>query len=152
MKRRFLLLLIAVTALFNATKSAAAGSDDRVTYSLMLQSLAPNAGGQQAYALRRGTDKIEMSLFANRSLYAGNFPLMGATYDWRFAICGRSCFWQFYAQAGVGLSTAGPMVEILWSSILLWTVRIDMATHLIVIPNRVITWSYPLWVGFAIPL
>ncbi len=126
--------------------------DKRVTYSLQAMALAPNAGGQMAFALRRGTNENELSAFANTYLYAGDYPLLGAIYAWRFPIVNDEWFWQFYVQLGAGISTAGPVAEILWGTIMLWTVRVDIATHVLFIPNRVILWSYPVWVGISIPL
>lgn len=123
-----------------------------VTYSAQFAAFAPNAGGQTAFSARRATDNHEWSLFANNYLTTGAVPLTGITYDLRFPICDQHCFWQFYVQTGVGISTAGPMVELLWGTILLWTMRLDFTTQMYVIPNRMIIWSYPLWVGISIPL
>ncbi len=138
-----LMLAIASIPAFAKTKM--------VTYSLQAIAYAPNAGGQEAYALRRATDDNEWTLFVNRALYAGDYPLTGATYAWRFPVCDQSCFWQFYVQAGAGLSTAGPILEVLWGTTLLWTMRVDVATQMFFQTNRMITWSYPLWVGISMP-
>ena len=127
-------------------------ANDAVTYSLQIGALAPNAGGQTAYALRRATDEDEWFLFQNQYLSAGPLPLIGVGYDRRFPICDQSCFWQFYVQVGGGVSTAGPMVEILWGTNLFWLLRIDVGTHFYVTKERVITWSYPLWTGISLPL
>jgi hypothetical protein len=123
-----------------------------VTYSAQFLAYAPNAGGQQAYSLRRADDKGEWSVFANTYLMTGAFPLSGMTYNWRFPICNQSCFWQFFVEAGAGVSTAGPMVEVVWGSILLWSLRVDLSTQAFLIPQRVILWSYPFWMGVSLPL
>ncbi len=140
-----------IVALATCFATAASGANKMATYSLQVAAFAPNAGGQEAYALRRATDKVEWSVFVNRYLYAGDYPLMGATYDWRFPICDQSCFWQFYIQAGVGLSTTGPVLEVLWGTTLLWVARVDIATQMFFQSNRLISWSYPLWIGVSIP-
>lgn len=147
---RIIMLLFAV-ALASISVPAWAKSE-RTTWSALGLALAPNAGGQAAYSVRRATDDNEIGVFANTYLMAGNYPLLGAVYDWRFPICGQECFWQFFAQAGVGLSTAGPLVELTWSTIPFWILRVDITTHIIAVPWRAVTWSYPLWVGLSLPL
>ena len=122
------------------------------SYSLLLKSHTSNAGGQDAYSLRRSSDETEWNLFINTYLLAGNEPLVGATYNKRYAICGHSCFWQFYVQAGIGGSTAGPVVELLWGTVFLWVVRIDIATQIYITRERAVFWSYPAWVGLSMPL
>ena len=123
-----------------------------VTYSAAWQAWAPNAGGQRAYALRRATPHSEISIFMNEYLLAGNNPLYGATYDWRLPICDRNCFWQFYVQMGAGISSGGVLGEILWSSTFLWVARLDIATQIFLSQQRLVTWSYPLWLGLSLPL
>lgn len=123
-----------------------------VTYSLQVLALAPNAGGQNAYALRRATDEEEMFAFYNNYLGAGEYSLIGLGYDWRFPICDQSCFWQFYFEAGGGVSTAGPFAELLWGTNIFWVARLDISTHFYLTSKRVIGWSYPLWVGISMPL
>lgn len=146
--------------LFSETNQLYAASK-KVTYSLQAMALAPNAGGQMAYALRRGTNEREMSVFANTYLYAGDYPLVGAIYSWRFPIVNDDWFWQAFVELGAGITTAGPVAEILWGTIMLWTVRVDIATHLMFVPSNsdrsgrpanMILWSYPIWVGLAVPL
>ena len=126
---------------------------------------APNAGGQDVYSVSYLRKNIEYSLFANQSLSAGSYPLTGATVSYRFYALDYSNFWQFYVQGGAGLSTGGPLGEILWGvtipMIPLWLptaspkyvpqIRIDVANQFYVSKTRVITWSVPLWVGFSVP-
>lgn len=140
---RALLLLMALwaTPLF--------GKDGAV-YSLQGMALAPNAGGQQAIALRRATAKSEWTVFANEYLRAGNQPLVGALYGLRFPVMGRSRGLQMIFETGVGVSSVGPMVELLWGTTLLWSVRLDVATHLYLAKERAILWSYPLWIGVSV--
>jgi hypothetical protein len=71
--KTFVLFLVVTTA-----PRAFAADSKMVTYSLQVLALAPNAGGQNAYALRRATDSSEYALFYNNYLGAGNFPLIGA--------------------------------------------------------------------------
>jgi len=122
------------------------------TYTLQLQATAANAGGQKAYALRRGNDFGELGVFYNEYLTAKDMSLFGATYGWRFPICGQSCFWQAFAQVGGGISNGGPLFEVIWSTIPFWVVRLDFATQIFVGKTRLITWSYPLWLGVSLPL
>jgi hypothetical protein len=144
--------LLAILIVASTIGSQASARSERTTWSVMGMALAPNAGGQAAYSLRRATDQNEMGVFANTYLQAGNYPLLGAVYDWRFPLCGQECFWQFFAQAGVGLSTGGPLVELTWGTIPFWILRVDVTTHIIAVPYRAVTWSYPLWVGLSLPL
>ena len=155
----FLLSVVMICVSFGNDTSFAA--EKKITYSLQAMALAPNAGGQMVYALRRGTNDREMSVFANTYLYAGDYPLTGAIYSWRFPIVNDDWFWQLYVELGAGISTAGPMAEILWGTIMLWTVRIDIATHVMFVPSNsdrsgrpasMVLWSCPIWVGLAIPL
>jgi hypothetical protein len=144
------LRLFVIAVLATAPVSLRAAED--ITYSLQVAALAPNAGGQQVYALRRATDKNEWFLFSNSYLETGKYPLTGVGYNWRFPICDQECFWQFYVEVGGGISTAGPMAEIIWGMNLLWVTRLDIGTHFYVTQNRIITWSYPLWAGISVPL
>lgn len=145
------ILLIALGLLF-FIKSDVLMAERGVSYSLQLKALAANAGGQDAYALRRVTEDIEWSLFQNTYLRAGSLPLMGSIYSWRHSFCDQSCLIQVYCQGGIGLSTAGPVLEMLWGTNLFWLVRVDVATQIYFSTTRVIFWSYPLWVGFSIPV
>jgi len=139
---------------------------DSTRYTVTVQglSLAPNAGGQDAYSLRLATNDWEAGLFSNQYITAGNYPLTGGTYDWRFPICDDSCWMQFFAQFGGGASNAGPIAEVTWGSIIpllpLWlptsaprfvpALRVDITTQLIFIRYRIVTWSYPLWAGLSV--
>ena len=150
MKRTLQIFLIVYLLFLDS--SLLLGKTNITTYSLQLHALAPNAGGQEAYALRRATNSWELELFVNTYLRTGEYPLAGIIYNKRFAICDDSCFWQFYVQAGAGLSTAGPIIEFLWGTNFLWIIRLDIATQVLANPNRLIFWSYPLWIGFSLPL
>jgi hypothetical protein len=123
-----------------------------VSYAIQWQASAPNAGGQQAYGFRRSTQKSEWGLFINDYILAGGRPLVGGVYDFRYPLCGSGCLLQVYGQAGLGLSSAGVFSEIGWSTTTLWIFRIDVLTHLYFTRSRIINWSYPLWIGFTIPL
>ena len=116
-------------------------------------SLAPNAGGQNSYALRLGLDqdKRELGFFANQYLNAGGLPLIGVIYSIRFPLCQHSCLVRSVFQLGGGFSSAGPMVEFLWSTIPLWFFRIDIATHVYATTTLPILWNYPLWLGLTLP-
>ena len=122
------------------------------TYTLQLKAHTSNAGGQQVYGVRRGNDTHEISGFYNQFLLSGGKPIWGGTYHWRFPICGIECFWQFYAQAGIGLSTGGPILEFTWSTTAFWVARIDFATQIFVTRTRLVSWSNPLWIGVSVPL
>ena len=127
-------------------------------------SLAPNAGGQNAYALRLATNEWEISGFSNLGISINGRALTGATYDWRFPICDDSCWWQFFVQTGVGASNGGPLAELTWGSVLplvpIWlpftaprylpALRLDMTTQIIATRWRAVTWSYPLWAGISV--
>ena len=114
--------------------------------------LAPNAGGQQVYSLRLSVDdRIEYSVFSNQYLMTGKYPLSGFIYDWRFPVCEQGCFLQSFAQIGVGLATAGPLVAITWNLTPFWLFRIDFSTHIYASVDRVIVWNYPFWLGLTVP-
>ena len=126
--------------------------------------LAPNAGGQNAYSLRLATNNWELSGFSNLSVAVGGRALTGATFDWRFPICDDSCWWQFFVQAGAGVTNGGPVTELTWGSVLplvpLWlpfgtprylpALRLDITTQVLAIRWRAVTWSYPLWAGLSV--
>ena len=135
------------------------------TVSSQVGALAPNAGGQQAYSLRLASSDWELGAFSNQYLLAGSAPLSGLTADWRFAVCDSSCFWQVHLHLGGGFSNGGPIAQITWSAMIpmlpiwlpietikylpLW--RLDVTTQMIAIRYRAVTWSYPLWIGVAVP-
>lgn len=143
----------------------AQAADTRYAVTAQAKALAPNAGGQDAYSLRVGTNNWEVGAFANKYITAGGVPLIGSTFDWRLPICDDSCFWQFFAQAGGGLSTGGPLAEITWGTMIplapLWLpvraprflpqFRLDFTSQFIFVRYRAVTWSYPLWAGISFP-
>ena len=135
--------------LMMAAKESFANYD---TISLHYKSWTSNAGGQVAYSLKWAhNDEWEWNLFSNQFLITGDFPLTGLTYGLRFPVCKRSCFISMFGQAGIGLSSAGPVVEFLWSLKPLWLFRIDMVTHLYFSQPQPIVWSYPFWLGMSVP-
>ena len=125
---------------------------------------AANAGGQNAYSLRYFHAGNEFQVFANKSLTAGGLPLFGAGYGPRFNGC-QECFWKPFIQTGAGFTNAGPFVELDWGITIpvlpIWLpmdppkfvpqLRVDFATHLIFGQIRPSIWSYPLWLGIAVP-
>lgn len=125
---------------------------DDYTLSLQYRAMTANAGGQQAYALRLShDDKGEFLLFSNFFLLTGTWPLTGFAYDRRFVICSRSCFVRSFFQIGIGATTAGPLVELLWNITPFWLFRIDVVTHFYFSQIKPIFWNYPLWIGFSVP-
>lgn len=150
LKKFFLPLIQAFALLFLLSSPAWAAK--KASYSLQFHALAPNAGGQRAFALRRATDEREWSVFANEYLRAGDNPLIGGLYSFRYPICGQECLVQVYAQTGVGVTSVGPAVEFLWGMNLFWTVRLDVASQFYFTMNRVVLWSYPLWIGLSVSL
>ena len=93
-------------------------TDTKYTVTGQYMALAPNAGGQQAYALRLGTNDWEGGAFSNQYILAGDKPFTGVFYDFRFPICDDSCWWQFFAQTGGGFSNGGPFAQITWGTII----------------------------------
>jgi hypothetical protein len=147
-----------------AVPGRAVAADDKYTVSAQAMALAPNAGGQEAYTLRLATNDWEAGAFSNQYIVAGDQPLTGVFYDLRYPICDDSCWWQFFAQTGVGISNGGPLAQITWGTVLpllpLWlptssprylpALRLDITTQMIFIRYRGVTWSYPLWAGISI--
>ncbi len=143
---------------------AFAAEPNRYTVSFKAISLAPNAGGQEAYSLLLAKGQWEGQIFRNHYLMAGDAPLMGGTIAARLPMCGQSCWWQFYTSFGVGFATTGPIAEITWSSFFpllpIWlpitpprflpSLRLDLTSQFLFFQKRHITWSYPLWAGLAI--
>lgn len=124
--------------------------------SLQGMALAPNAGGQESYSIRYFNEKqnIEYGLFSTNYLVTdGGFPLTGFGGTYRWNICGEDCFAQAYILTGGGISQIGPYAELTWGTIMSWVTRIDITTQLYFSysEQRVITWSYPLWVGVSVP-
>ncbi len=144
---------------------AAFAKEDRYALTAQALSFAPNAGGQQAYSFRVSTSSLEVGAFSNSYLLVSDRPLMGGTADYRFSVCKKHCWWEFFAQIGGGISTAGPLLEATWGAMIpllpLWlpgpapkyipALRLDITTQMILIQWRGITWSYPVWAGLTIP-
>lgn len=142
----------ALLALLMLMIKSTALQSEPASYSFSWQAFAPNAGGQRAYILRRSTNHKEINLFYNEYLVAGSQAIMGGGYNWRFPICDNACFWQFFVQSGLGVSTGGPYVEFSWTTVPFWLARLDITTHLFITKSRLVTWSYPLWIGISLPL
>jgi hypothetical protein len=150
--------------LFCGFSQAMAGERGSYDVSFSQGALAANAGGQDAMAVRVHHEGRELHGYINPSLSTGGRPLVGAGYGIRFDAC-SDCFWKAFVQSGLGLSTAGPYLELDWGLavpiIPIWLprdpfryvpqLRIDFATHLIFSNVRPSVWSYPLWLGFSIP-
>jgi hypothetical protein len=165
--RRKRLVAAAATLAFGMALGGgnAGAANEKTKVSVQYGAFAPNAGGQVVYGLRGYRKGREIAVFQNQYLTAGDHPLMGALYAYRFPICDDACLVHIHVQAGAGVSTAGPLVEFLWGmeipvlpialtgGTIPWIpmLRIDFANHWIVTRNRVITWSYPLWVGATLP-
>jgi hypothetical protein len=129
-----------------------AQAKDTSNTSAQLLAFAPNAGGQAAYSLRRSNNEREWSLFLNQYLRVGKRPLGGAAYSLRYPVCDQSCILQLYVQNGVGISSVGPFIEVLWGTNLFSIIRLDIAAHLYFTASRPVLWSYPLWLGFSLPI
>ena len=142
--------LLAILILWSASPCVAS------SVSVQGMALAPNAGGQESYSIKyfHEKKKIEYGLFSTTYLVTdGNIPLTGVSANYRFDICGKDCAAQAFILLGGGISQIGPYAELTWGSILGWVTRIDITTQLYysTTENRIITWSYPLWVGISIP-
>lgn len=149
--------------IFFVESATAAGKNNRYTVSGQILSLAPNAGGQKAYKLEVHTNGHAVYGFNNRSLLVDETTLYGAGYDYRLPVCDESCFWQFFVQIGGGLTNAGGFAEVTWGSMIpllpFWIpassprfipmLRIDITSQFFATRERVITWSYPLWIGLS---
>jgi hypothetical protein len=157
--------MLVVTLVMLTAAPARAVTEDRYTATSQVGAFAPNAGGPQAYTLRLAHGAWEAGMFSNQYVIAGDYPLTGGTFDWRFPVCGTECFWQFFVQLGAGASNGGPLAEITWGTMIpalpLWLpiaapryipqIRIDITTQMIFIRYRAVTWSYPLWLGISVP-
>lgn len=124
--------------------------DKRIT--AQASAFAPNAGGQEALALRIGDDNHEFGLFKNPYLISDGEELYGVLYDWRYAACDSTCWVPSYFQMGFGLTNATPIVEIGWSLSPLQFFRVDFMTHLFLNVGHMASWSYPLWAGISVPM
>jgi hypothetical protein len=158
-------VIFILLAISNPGYSITDGKADADRYQLTFQAraLAANAGGQEAYKLEWYHDHHAFYGFKNQALIVGNYSLMGAGYNYRLPICDSSCFWQFFAQVGGGVSNAGLYEDITWGSIIpmlpIWlpfsapryipAFRIDITSQFFPNRQRLITWSYPLWVGIT---
>jgi len=126
--------------------------DKRYSLTVQKDAWAPNAGGQQVYGLRLAVeDKNEYFIFANEALIVADYPLLGAGYAYRYPVWDRVWPLRFFAQFGLGLSSAGPMLELTFSLVNLWLFRVDISSHLYISNPRIIIWNYPLWLGITIP-
>lgn len=159
---RPVLILFVLTSLGVASQGKAARADFQ-EISVHALSLAPNAGGQQAYRAEWYGRPSAWHGFYNKALTVGKLPLMGAGYNYRLSICDETCFWRFFTQIGGGMSNAGPYGEITWGTIIpvlpLWlplpapkfvpSIRLDISSQFYIAETRFITWSYPIWAGFS---
>lgn len=129
-----------------------AQKSDGYTLSLLSKAYTANAGGQDVYGLKLAIDdRTEYTLFANQYLITGAFPLTGLIYSKRLVWCPRSCVISSFIQTGIGISSAGPLVEFTWSLTPLWVLRIDISSHYYFFQIRPMQWSYPLWFGLSLP-
>lgn len=158
------LLVAALVWFLTGTRTMAA--EKAVNVSLQYAAFAPNAGGQVAYGIRGLRNNREIAIFQNQYLTAGGQPLLGVLYAWRFPICDESCMVHLHTQVGIGLTSAGPLVEFLWGTEIpilplglnggtipyVPMLRVDVASHWMATHSRLITWSYPFWVGVTLPL
>ncbi len=113
---------------------------------------APNAGGQQTIAFKATFPNYEATLFQNNALLAGDSPIVGAYVERRFSTCLFGCLFKSHLGLGAGASSGGGFFTITGSFTTAWVARVDISTHLFPSENRIIQWSYPLWLGFSIPL
>ena len=162
MRNLLLMMVISLaTKSFGATQSRTGAAFNEI--SLHALSLAPNAGGQQAYRLEWYRNSQAWHGFYNRALIVGDLPLSGVGYNYRLSACDESCFWRFFAQVGGGISNGGPYGESSWGTIIpaipLWlptaapryvpSFRLDITSQFFIAETRIITWSYPLWAGVS---
>jgi hypothetical protein len=161
---RFLMYLALTISAGMSAHPAWAAKKSFSEVSVHALSLAPNAGGQEAYRLEGYQKPHAWHAFYNRALMVYDLPLMGVGYNYRMSICNESCFWRFFTQAGGGISNAGPYGEISWGTIIpmlpLWlptsapryipSLRIDITSQFYIAKTRIITWSYPIWAGVSL--
>lgn len=126
--------------------------------------LAPNAGGQEAYRIEAHQNHHAFYGFNNRDLMIGKNTMYGLGYGYRLPICGDDCFWRLFTQVGGGLTNGGGFAEITWGIVIplipIWlpisapryipSIRLDVSTHFFATTSRVLTWSYPLWLGLSV--
>jgi len=161
---RFLMYLALTISAGMSAHPAWAAKKSFSEVSVHALSLAPNAGGQEAYRLEGYQKPHAWHAFYNRALMVYDLPLMGVGYNYRMSICNESCFWRFFTQAGGGISNAVPYGEISWGTIIpmlpLWlptsapryipSLRIDITSQFYIAKTRIITWSYPIWAGVSL--
>lgn len=116
---------------------------------LQLGATAANAGGQSALAIRGKVNTGEWSLFHNSYLSTSEKTLIGLGYNYPVFEYDAGFWFSAYTRVGGGISTAGPLIEILWGTKLVG-LRMDIATHVYFVHNRPVTWSFPLWIGFSL--
>ena len=145
--------------------NSALGATKPIKVSVQYAAFAPNAGGQIAYGLRAHRNNREIAIFQNHYLTAGDEPLLGALYAMRFPLCDESCMVHIHVQGGLGATSAGPLVEFLWGTEVpllplalnggtiryVPMLRFDIASHWMATRSRLITWSYPFWIGVTLP-
>ncbi len=158
-------ILLAASLALSWRATPVMAAEKQLKVSLQYAAFAPNAGGQITYGFRGLRNNREIAIFQNQYLTAGSEPLLGALYAWRFPICDTSCMIHVHAQAGVGATSAGPLVEFLWGTEIpvlplglnggtipyVPMLRLDIASHWIATRSRLITWSYPFWIGVTLP-
>ncbi len=158
-----MLKLILLLGIILPPRAYGAGKNDRYTISGQGLALAPNAGGQKAYRIEVHRSGHAVYGYNNRSLLVENATLFGAGYDYRLPVCDESCFWQFFVQVGGGLTNAGGFAEATWGTMIpllpVWLptraprmipmLRVDITSQFFATRERVITWSYPLWIGLS---
>jgi hypothetical protein len=162
MRKPFNCLIIATILLVGQT--AVAARKDFRELSVHGLSLAPNAGGQEAYRIEGYERPHAWHAFYNKALLVDGMSLLGAGYNFRMSACDENCFWRFFAQVGGGLSNGGPYGEISWGAIIplipLWlptsapkyipSLRLDITSQFYLSRSRIITWSYPIWAGVSL--
>lgn len=162
---RVMAIVAAATAssMLAPSRSIAAGKLTKI--SLQYMAFAPNAGGQLSLGLRATHGNREFGVFQNHYLTAGDRPLLGGLYAWRFPVCDEACMVHIHLQTGLGMTTAGPMAEFLWGMEIpvlplalnggtipyIPMLRLDLASQWLATRSRLIMWSYPFWLGLTLP-
>jgi hypothetical protein len=118
---------------------------------LQALALAPNAGGQESYSIKYHRGDYEWSLFSTNYLITNGNPLTGLTLARRFDICKSNCWVQGFVQPGFGFTQIGAHFDLTWGTVIGYAVRIDLTTQLYTGHSRLLSWSYPLWVGVSFP-
>jgi len=152
MKVAPLKLLLSFFAIAIAPPAAFAYKFGEQNSSVLAQAFTANAGGQTAYAVKRFNTDHEWTFFANTYLLAGGIPLLGGVYSLRHTFISAKYPFQSFTQFGLGASTGGVVAEGTIGMTLLYLLRIDLTSHMIINQNRAISWSYPFWTGVSVPL